>query len=366
MKVGFMARMALSVLLPCMAASVAIAQDAVPETPPELRDFRLDPERPAPQPQPQPEVQPPPVVPTVEPEASAAQPRVERTAPSRARDTEQPTGASAPEVNRPSEPLPEFESEQQPEIAAPAESVVLPPAANAAPAPTPSSDSSWWQVAAAVAAALALLGGWLLFRRRRKGDTDDEERELVTAVTPAPASIVAPSAPARPITVVANRPQISLEFIPEKATLGFSSLTLKGQLQLVNNGDASASDMQLRLAMISANQRQKETIAAFTGGSIPVEPKPLGEARAGERLALDIEMAVQVSELDSYMIGEKKIFVPVMLANLAYAWDGGTDNVTMAWMVGRETTPLQEKMGPLRLDLGPRSFSPLGQRPIYA
>lgn len=365
MKVGFMARMALSVLLPCMAASAAIAQDAVPETPPELRDFRLDPERPAPQPQPQPDVQPPPVVPTVEPEASTAQPRVERTAPSRGRDTEQPTGASAPEVNPAPEPLTEAKSEQQPEIAAPTESIVLPRAAVAAPAPTPSSDSSWWQVAAAVAAALALLGGWLLFRRRRKGGTDNEEREPVTAVTPAPASFP-PLAPARPITVVAKRPQITLEFIPEKATLGFSSLTLKGQLQLVNNGDAPANDIQLRLAMISANQRQKETIAAFNGGSIPIEPKPLGEAKAGERLALDIEMAVQVSELDSYMIGDKKIFVPIMLANLAFGWDGGTDNVTMAWMVGRESAPSQEKMGPLRLDLGPRSFSPLGQRPIYA
>ncbi len=140
----------------------------------------------------------------------------------------------------------EVESEPQPEIVAPAESIVLPPAADATPAPTPSSDSLWWQVAAAVAAALALLVGWLLFRRRRKGGTDNEKREPVTAVTPAPASFP-PLAPARAITVVAKRPQITFEFIPEKATLGFSSLTLKGQLQLVNNGDAPASDMQLRL-----------------------------------------------------------------------------------------------------------------------
>lgn len=362
MKVDFMARMALSVLLPCIAASTAVAQDAVPETPPELRDFRLDPERPPPQAQPQPEVQPPPVAPTVEPEASAAQPRVERAAPSR--DTQQSEGASAPEVNRAAEPLPGVESEPQTETVAPPETV-RPPAAEVTLAPTPSSGLFWWEVAAAVAAALALLVGWRLFRRRRKGGTDIDEHEPVTAVTPPPAAIP-PLAPARPITVVAKRPQITLEFIPEKATLGFSALTLKGQLQLVNNGDAPASDMQLRLAMISANPRQNETIAAFTGGSIPIEAKPLGEAKAGERLALDIEMAVQVSELDSYMIGDKKIFVPVMLANLSYDWDGGTDNVTMAWMVGRESAPLQEKMGPLRLDLGPRNFSPLGQRPIYA
>ena len=65
-----------------------------------------------------------------------------------------------------------------------------------------------------------------------------------------------------------------------------------------------------------------------------------------------------------YIVGDKKIFVPVMLANVAYSWDGGADNVTIACMVGRESEPPGAKMGPLRLDLGPRSFAPLGQRPL--
>ena len=118
--------------------------------------------------------------------------------------------------------------------------------------------------------------------------------------------------------------------------------------------------------MISANQRQNETIAAFQNGAIPVTPNALGDARAGERLALDIEMSVPVNELDSYAIGDRTIFVPVMLASISYQWEGGQDKATLACLVGRETKPPQPKMAPLRLDLGPRSFSPLGQRPIYA
>ena len=120
--------------------------------------------------------------------------------------------------------------------------------------------------------------------------------------------------------------------------------------------------MQLRTTMISANTRQKEIIAAFHGGDIPITPNPLGSAQAGERLALDIEMTVQVNEIESYNVGTKKIFVPVILVNLAYEWEGGSDNITMAWIVGREAEPSSAKMGPLRLDLGPRSFAPLGQR----
>lgn len=231
----------------------------------------------------------------------------------------------------------------------------------------------WWQVAAALAAALALLGGWLIYRRRRADNGAVAEPSPVSNYTP-PAPVPAavpiaaatpvPAEPAPPIEAIAKRPRITLEFIPDKATLGFTALTLKGQLLLVNEGDAPATDMQLRATMISANQRQKETIAAFHGGAIPIDPNALGSAKEGERLALQIEMAVQVSEIESYSVGDQRIFVPVMLANVAYSWDGGADNITVACMVGRESDPPGSKMGPLRLDRGPRSFAPLGQRPL--
>jgi hypothetical protein len=358
-----MARMALSIILSFGIASVVAAQDAVPETPPELRGFRLDTPRPAPQRQP--EVQPPPVVPTVEPATQPTTARAERRPPAQVRPSPQPATNSTTERTRTDEdvqPAPEV-------IAEPPPSAAMPPAENIAPvvkevpAPSEPSATPWWQIAAALVAALALLGGWLLWRKRREDSVSDArpQRPLAQAPTPAPAVIPEIITPAEPI---AKRPRITLEFVPDKATLGFSALTLKGQLRLVNQGDAPASDMQLRATMISANQRQKETIAAFHGGSIPIEPNALGNAKEGERIALEIEMAVQVAEIDSYDVGDKQIFVPVMLANVAYSWDGGSDNITIACMIGRETEPPGSKMGPLRLDLGPRSFAPLGQRPL--
>jgi hypothetical protein len=359
MKVGIMARVALPLFLSCLIPSAVAAQEAIPETPPELRDFRLDPERA--QPTPQPEVQPPPPAPAVEPETQPTQPRAERPAQPTTRQSLRPA-VTAPVGNQTAAP-PEAVIEQPAEATSPSPEVAAPPAQTLA-TPTSSSAPAYWEIAAAVALAmLALLGGWLFLRKRGNDVADDLEQPNIPKFESEPAPKLAPTAPVATIT---KRPRISLEFVPEKATLGFSALTLKGQLRLVNEGDAPAIDMQLRATMISANQRQKETIAAFHGGAIPITPNPLGEAKAGERLALDIEMSVQVNELDSYTIGERKIFVPVMLANLSYEWEGGSDNVTMAWMVGRETEPAQPKMGPLRLDLGPRSFAPLGQRPIYA
>ena len=360
-----MARIALPIILSCVMASSAVAQDALPETPPELRDFRLDPERPAPQPTPNTEAQPPPVAPTLEPQSQSPAPR-DRAG------TATPTRQPSPSIADADRSTTNEADPPSADIAVePKTEAVVPPLQDTAPiaeTPTPTTAPSaiaWWQIAAALLAALSVLGGWLFLRKGRKKNVEKADFDFAEPVAAQPlASTALQVAP--PIAKNARRPRLSLEFIPDKATLGFSALTLNGQLRVVNEGDAYASDMQLRATMISANRRQKETIAAFHGGAIPITPNPLGEANAGERLAVDIEMSLPVNELDSYSVGERKIFVPVMLVNIAYAWDGGNDDITMAWMVGRESEPQQPKMGPLRLDLGPRSFSPLGQRPIYA
>jgi hypothetical protein len=77
-------------------------------------------------------------------------------------------------------------------------------------------------------------------------------------------------------------------------------------------------------------------------------------------------MSVPVAELQSFEVQSRRIMVPVMVANLAYDWDGGSDVVKLACLVGKEAQPPAPKMAPFRLDLGPRSFAPLGQRPLYA
>jgi hypothetical protein len=356
-----MARMALPVILGFVFVGAVSAQDAVPETPPELRDFRLDPQRPAPLPEP--EVQPPPLVPTTKPEPDA--PQGEPPSPAKPRSAARQSEPRAETVLSESIAAPAAEDSPEAKTEPPSDGVERPeapaPIAEAPESADPASTVLWWPFAAALLAALAVLAAWLLWRRRRANGVAVAEISAVTQNTPP-----APVKPTPPIIADIKRPRLTLEFVPDKATLGFSALTLKGQLHLANEGDAPASDMQLRATLISASQRQKETIAAFHGGAIPIDPNVLGNAQAGERLALQIEMAVQVAEIDSYIVGDKKIFVPVMLANVAYSWDGGADNVTIACMIGRESEPAGAKMGPLRLDLGPRSFAPLGQRPITA
>jgi hypothetical protein len=362
-----MKRKALVILLASLSAAAA-GQNAVPETPPELRDFRLDEPPAQPTPRPEAEVEPPPAVPTVQPEARPATPPPaarERTPPS-------PMPVRAPASD---EELPQAVTED-----VTSENVTATPSVstNVDGSPTPSLPAAPvadegdetgalpWLWIFAILAALAALVGALLWRKKRPQEVI-ETAQPTEAPKSAPATpVVTPAAPEPATLVPADRPRMAIEFIPERATLGFSALTLKGQLRLTNSGTVPAREMALRTTMISANHRQREIVAAFQGGAIPIQPNMLGEAQAGERLALEIEMALPISEMESFVVNERRIFVPVLLANLSYTWDGGKDEVTLACIVGREHDPANPRLGPFRIDRGPRSFSPLGQRPLAA
>lgn len=367
-----MARFALSIILFCAMSNAVVAQDAIPDTPPELRDFRLDPPRPTAQPQPEPQprtetVTPPPVVPTVterqtvpaRPQRQSQRPAVE--APStaeapRTTDTNQ-TGpvSAAPEVV--AEPSPEALPPESPPVAVP----------EAAPATFP-----FWQIAAGLALlVMALLAGFW-FRRKRAAASQEPQ---IPDIAPPRAEALRTAEPVRPVMAATpaqpgKQAEITLDFIPEKATVSFTTLTLKGQLFLINEGSALAKDMQLRAGLISASARQDEAIEAFHASSAQVKAQPLGDAKAGERIGLAIELSVPLTDMESFAVGNQKLLVPIVVANLSYGNDNGSvvrqQTARIACMIGREATPPAPRMGPLRLDLGPRSFAPLGQRPLNA
>lgn len=366
-----MARFALSIILFCAMSNVVVAQDAIPDTPPELRDFRLDPPRPTAQPEPEPQprtetVTPPPVVPTVT-ERQTVPPRPQRQ--SQRPAVEEPSTVASPTTDAsetgPVSAAPEGIAETSPVTLPPVSPPVAAP--EAAPAAFP-----FWQIAAGLALlVMALLAGFW-FRRKRaaaiqKPQTPDIAPPRAEALrTAEPVRPVVAATPAKP----AKQADIMLDFIPEKATVSFTTLTLKGQLLLINEGSAPAKDMQLRAGLISASARQDEVIEAFHATSAQLKAEPLGDAKAGERIGMAIELSVLLTDMESFAVGNQKLLVPIMVANLSYGNDDGSvvrqQTARIACMIGREATPPAPRMGPLRLDLGPRSFAPLGQRPLNA
>jgi hypothetical protein len=356
------------ILLAILAGGgIAIAQDSIPETPPELRDFRLDPERSAPQPQTDSTTQP--VVETPPPAVSPVRERAtERPRPpTERRDAVPRTQVPAAQTSK---------AEPKPKVAAPVVTNKPRKIVAVGPLPAGKPQASWfayWQIAAGLALAGIILASGIWFRGRRRVSEKRQRPPIASVVEPAPVKTLARIPPALAIPVAAPKtaakmPSVKLEFLPENAKVSLATLTVKGRLRLTNTGDATAKHMELRAGLISAGEQQGHAISAFHAAGLDVEPEALGDAKPGEKVDMSIELSVPLTEMQSFSIGAQKLMVPIMVANLVYRGPGEAmaDVTQIACMIGREASPPVAKMGALRLDLGPRSFAPLGQRPVIA
>ena len=353
------------------------AQEAVPETPSELRDFRLD----KPSTQPQAETQPSPMPgPLVAPPPPAVRTQTQpEPSTRRTEKTVEPTRRDSAQTDTRSTNTTDTEPEATPEeVLSPLEA--KPP--STLPAPVIATEVErdkpalpYWQIAAALAALglLAMIAFWV---RRIRGtapeyvsDLPELQPEPVMDVEPTPT--ITPDSSSTPTLAVAAEPIrnaiIAIRFVPEKATVTFATLTIKGQLQVSNEGTAGVHDMQLRAGLISASHQQQEAASQFFSTARNIIPNSMGNAKAGETIGMELELLVSLSEMQSFPLGDQRLLVPIILATIEYRTDDQTtpQHAEIACMIGRESTPPKAKMGPLRLDLGPRSFAPLGARPLY-
>lgn len=401
--------LAIITLLPAGQAALASAQDIAPDTPPELRDFKLAPDKQKPAPGPLPEldpvidlpaVNPPPAVrraeaPSAEPKPDvAAKPvaatkreQVEATAAKPANavgsETAKAAGAASDAGDVTGGSVPNA-AQVGPVVADP-----LPSAAPivegeevATPAPANISPTWIWILAglAGLAGLIVLAAAALLYRRRNRQSLLLEDTGLAAVPDAAPHELVMEPEPAPPPFAAAprrlfpsnssKRPLLEISFVPAKASISLANLSIKGQLRVINSGDGDADNLRLNAAIITASDRQNEMISAYFSGT--AEPgNELGAVKIGERIALDLDLVIPISELQTFGFGEQKLLVPIILSRISYHWgnadsdDRGSDEAQFSCIIGRESTPPKPKMGALRLDLGPRSFAPLGQRPVF-
>ena len=384
--------MAAGIAAPILAAAIAPAraQDVAPDTPAELRDFKLNPEKAPPVRQPLPTTEPvsnpattsqPPVVavPSVRAvQERASAPRLPATRPQPAKPSAAPSRALAPLiVERP-------EAERQPDVFSPApaeaddriptQSPAEGPSAPeittpvAAPATPSNSTFPWQYILAALLVAAGLTIAWLLIRRRAIARVqppitqpiEDAAHDHHIAIPDPPAKLAAvPAAP--------NRPKLEVSFIPERASISLKNLTINGRLHIANNGEGDAAELRLNAAVISASKGQEEAISSYFT-SPWTHGKDLGSAKVGEQIALEMDLMIPIADLQTFAMGTQQLLVPIILARVAYQWDEGAQNdeAQLSCLIGREASPPKPKMGALRLDLGPRSFGSLGQRPLFA
>jgi hypothetical protein len=346
---------AAATILVLLGSSALFAQESGTVGPPVLKDFQLPGERttppaePAPQPkaEPEPKAAPRPAEKRPQAETPRREPAPQRPAPERARDAEAPAETPAPAAQAPAAQAP---------VPVPALPLPTPPAQQTPPpaAATPAAqpDGSWSGLWLLVPAALGLVAFFALGRRRRPKPVETARRAPAAAAPPAP-----PPAPPQP------RASLDVEFRPERAAATTTEAVVHFEFVLRNTGDAVARNIRIDARLFNASEN-KEAAEFLKGaihelsGSPHVTVAPGGELKIPMAIALPYEMVREIH------IQGRRLFVPLLASNVAWDWEGGTDRRSYSWIVGREPATPSAKMGGFRLDLGPRIYRQVAQRPM--
>jgi hypothetical protein len=364
-------------------ATVAAAQEASTAPPPELRDFRLDPkpaEKPAEAPVGPPSDTPPPskaTQPPTPPPAPTPAPREEKPR------AEQPRPTSAPEKKQAAEPVKKEAEKAEADEAKPAEieqaeptqpltpssepsttEEAAPPTTNveAPPAPQSFTPNLWTALAALGLLALLLAAGLFWFRRKKVAAIDDDGELAFEEAAPVPTEeiVLAAEPVAAPEPVLTSG--LQADFTPQQAQLSLANLTISGKLSLRNTGTAPLRDLKVRTTMISASENQRSLIQQFHESESYGHAEPIGDARAGEEIALSLEIQQPRVELSEFDWRERRFMAPIVLIHLSGRGPKGLEHCELSCLIGRETAPEAERMKPFHTDRGPRRFDGLGVR----
>jgi hypothetical protein len=251
------------------------------------------------------------------------------------------------------------------------------PPADPAPAPFEPEDKvllwPWLLLALVIGAG----GAALLWRRRSReafagGPQVDafvapEPQPAARAAAPKPAPPppphVAPPEPPKPVGIVSSRlrPWLDLTFAPIGCIVDDDRVTIEFEIQLSNSGSAPARDILVEASLFNAGANQEQDIGAFFA-------RPLGQGERIEVMAPLQQVSIRTSlvaprqNIQIFEVGGRKVFVPLAAFNVLYRLPSGSGQTSAAYLLGRETK--SDKLGPLRADLGPRTFTGLGIRPL--
>jgi hypothetical protein len=182
------------------------------------------------------------------------------------------------------------------------------------------------------------------------------------ASAPAPASRAPAPTPSIPGLVSTRlRPWLELGFHPVRCIVDEQQVTIEFEAELFNSGSAPARAVLAEASLFNAGPAQDQELGAFFANPVGageriVEIPPL------KRVALRSQVAVPLDQVQRYDLGGHQVFVPVIAFNALYRWSAGDGQTSVSYLLGRDTK--SDKLGPFRLDLGPRVFRGLAARQL--
>ena len=157
------------------------------------------------------------------------------------------------------------------------------------------------------------------------------------------------------------KPQLNVQFQPDRAVVTDQEVLLQFDVILTNSGSAPARDVLVDAKLVPAHVGQDQEIAAFfhqpqDGGDRMAGIPPLG------KIALKSAVRLPIDQLRSFEVEGRRLFVPLVAFNILFRSGAGDGQASASFLVGRGSDE-DEKLAPFRLDLGPRVFRGLSARP---
>jgi hypothetical protein len=309
------------------------------------------------------------------PTASAApSPAASRTATPRAvTPAVRQTGAAANPNAVPAAATPTPANSAIPPSAAATDFPTLPTTIPTAPASTPAvveASSGWyWPWIAGGTALLALIFAGLWWRRRK----DNEALPIVferPVVTPSPAPPVAEPAP---VPTLMPEPQLSIE-VPgglgitleaRRMSASLMATTLSYALRLTNTGSEALSGLAVEGDMISAHASLPPEQQIANDGH-RLEPRHnLLMLAPGESAEFTGDFRLPLTAVTPIRAGDAAYFVPLARLRVEASNAKGESLVrAQTYVVGELPEAPGAALKPFRLDLGPRTYSKVGQRAV--
>jgi len=133
------------------------------------------------------------------------------------------------------------------------------------------------------------------------------------------------------------------------------------EIELFNSGSAPARGVLVEATLFNAGQDSQI-------GNFFANPLGTGERIAAipplKRITIRTQVAVPREQVQAYELAGRQVFVPVIAFNTLYSGSGAEGQTSVSYLLGRDTKG--EKMGPFRLDLGPRIFRSVAARLLPA
>lgn len=143
-----------------------------------------------------------------------------------------------------------------------------------------------------------------------------------------------------------------------------SQLAVHFKLVVLNNGKGPARNILIEAKMFSASAQQPNEIAAFLATPVQTRAQPLTLA-PGRGVDTGGAVMMDRQEAREIQVEGRSLFIPTVVIRLVYqSAKGRSGQAHASYLIGIENPKSPEKMGPFRLDLGPRIYRSIGGRQI--